>query len=697
MLSEAEELEMLELEKEKAMAQQRPQVGEDPVSSGVDRLKEATRKQRIQEMTHSPTEFLSSRDPEVDYATGVPDFGFRAGFSRMTNDAEKENYLNQSVGEGNWGKDSFGAYTLNPEGGDALNLAKKLKFPTAIDEQTMSRYDLADVAGDLPAVGGAIAGGMAATGLGVIPAAGMAALSAAGGSAIDEIVKNMQGLQRKSPGEVATHLTKEAALAGTGEGVARGAAAVGRYAMAPQARRMTPERVAGRDTATGLGFKVRPGQVTDAPILSRAEGMLTNIFGDLNAPGNAKVAERQLDRLLQEAGRQTQKGDIAPALAEALKQARKTFGARADQMYGVVDDMVGGQPIVSSAPIKRVLAELAEEMPKNAKGEPVFVTPELGTFFSKYGDLADKMTVKQAQQLRTMFRESGESGNLVPGVDHRMARMLKDSVDEGINTAEAPFEAITALKEADKFYKQGITKFDDYMVTSITRDAGKRGAVDPDMVLEYMVKPGMANRVRRIKTLVPDQVWEGVRRGQAERMLSKAVRESDAPLGGMVFDGKAMRAELDKYGRDTLEAIYGKEWVNDAFKLADTLRLVEHRTTLSGGIVAANIALHPLKNLPKLVRLRILGQFMTSPGGLKYLTTGIEAPKTRAGAMALARVSSQLAALMEDETGSAAFTVTDPVAPQPQTKVTPPQRRSTDQEKPKRRSTDQPAAGGVRG
>src|SRR3990167_716462 len=62
------------------------------------------------EDARSGLEFISQRDPGIDYSTGVNNATFRAGFSRMSNDAEKSNYLNRTIGKDKWGTDSFGAY-----------------------------------------------------------------------------------------------------------------------------------------------------------------------------------------------------------------------------------------------------------------------------------------------------------------------------------------------------------------------------------------------------------------------------------------------------------------------------------------------------------------------------------------------------------------------------------------------------------
>src|SRR3990167_7303646 len=96
------------------------------------------------------TEFLSQRDPGIDYATGIPKAGLRAGFSFMSGESEKANYLDQKIGKGLWGKDSFGAYFVKPEG--LAKIGIQSDKPVSLDEQTLSRFDLADIAGDVPSI-----------------------------------------------------------------------------------------------------------------------------------------------------------------------------------------------------------------------------------------------------------------------------------------------------------------------------------------------------------------------------------------------------------------------------------------------------------------------------------------------------------------------------------------------------------------
>ena len=599
-------------------------------------------------------EFLSGRDPGIDYKTGIPSAAFRAGFSRMSNDAEKANYLNRSVGVDAWGKDNQGAYYIKPQGLKRFGL--KSNIPVSIDEQLATRYDVADIAGDLPAIAGGVGGGIAASGAGAIPGALLAGLGAAGGKAIDEIVKRVQGLNLKGPMEQATSLAGEAALGATGELGARVLAPIGRVALGPAAHRMTPEKQALAESAIEQGFKVRAGSVTDAPILARWEGMVRQIFGDLHKEQNQKAAETGLARL---GGGEVSKEAAGEAVSSAIRAKRVSFGETMAKKYDAIDKMVGDSPIIPTAPLKEQATLLLSKMPKTAKGKVIGGKDRM---LQEILAMGDAQTVSQAQRMRTMLREASESSDLVPGVDKHEARVLKKALEDSFEIAKAGKQnqqALMLLAKTDQEYKMGIRQFDTPVISAITRNASK-GGVDADMVVDYLVKPERVVRLRQVKNLVPSSEWEKVKSAHAGELVGNLVKATDDPLA-TIFDGKAFRDSLDKYGREVLQEVHGKQWVDDAYKYANALMLSNKRMGYSGAIVAANVALHPLVNLPKLVWLRAVAKVMENPGTFNYLTKGVQlGPETKEGAMAISRVFMQAAALARDETGSAKFTVTEP-------------------------------------
>ena len=449
-----------------------------------------------------------------------------------------------------------------------------------------------------------------------------------------------------------------------GEGVTRTLKPLGRFLLGPASSRMNPERQAAMDEALKAGFKPWAGQVTDAPLMSRWQGMIRSIFGDLNEQWNAKAAERLADDLMKRAGPPSAALNVGEAVTGAVVAARKEFSQQASALYKGVDVLAGNKPIIPTRLVKDALDDIAKNLPTDAAGNKIYPTPEVKQFIEKYKDLAEYQTTTQMQQLRTAFREAGESNTLVPGLDSKRARDLFKATNSAFDDAVSwpGKQVVAALKNADAFYKAGIRKFDLPTISAITRDASYTGRVDPEMVVDYIIKPNRVTRVEQIKSVVKPDEWAKVKRSHAEDLFGNAVKSTDNPLEPKAWSGKGLRDALDKYGRETLEAVHGKDWVTDAYSLANHLMLVQKQPT-SSGIVAANIALKPLQNLGRLAFERALAYVVQQPGTLKWLTTGIRAPNTRAGAEAVSRVSAIAEAAASDETGSARFTVSAPEQP----------------------------------
>ncbi len=99
-----------------------------------------------------------------------------------------------------------------------------------------------------------------------------------------------------------------------------------------------------------------------------------------------------------------------------------------------------------------------------------------------------------------------------------------------------------------------------------------------------------------------------------------------------------------------MKATFGKGLTSELYRLGDVTQFVTQQMRMSGGIVAASIALHPLKNLGRIVRLNVLSKFLNTPFAVRWLTEGLKAPNTRRGAAAITRLSVFIKALAEEHT-----------------------------------------------
>ena len=232
------------------------------------------------------TQFVSRREPGIDYSTGIRDVGLRAGLSRQDTEEERAQFLNKQFGKDNWFKDHFGAYIVKPEGLDKIK-QPHYGLPVAFDEQRNTLMDFADFAGDAPTIAGATVAGLASGGIGALPAIGLVGLGAAGGKGYQETAEALMGENIQSTPETAKMLAEEFAYGATGEAVFRGALRpLGRKLMAPEVKRMTPTARKLAQEALEIGAKPSISQISKPPILGRTQSMMNRIFGDPNAEHN---------------------------------------------------------------------------------------------------------------------------------------------------------------------------------------------------------------------------------------------------------------------------------------------------------------------------------------------------------------------------------------------------------------------------
>ena len=630
------------------------------------------------------SDYMNRREPGVDYKSEVEDWDIRGGFSRMDTEKERKMYLDKTFGPNNWRRDRFGQLVIDPPG--MAQIGVQADQPRAFDAQAVTRYDLADWRGDAPMIAGATVGGLMGGPFGIPAGMALAGLFGAGAKGWDEVMDATRGENLQGPGETFNMLTNEAGKAMAAEGVARTVIdPLGRWAMAPQRHRMTPARQKVMREAMDIGARPSVSQATGAPLLGRLQRITERIFGAPQERENAIAVLKEAARLKRDLyrGGRTDKATLGMRTTEELIQARKNFGDDASLLYGKVDDLVGGGdvPIIPTSRLKQEAEKLVENLPPTKKGQTAFTPQELMQSITQAGELVDFLTIKQAQAARQrLFRAIHEEG-LVPGIYGRDARRLHDAASKmfddigtemptkpsaaGIVSHEgkplstavhiAPRtleQAKVLLGEAQNFYKTGIRKFDDTLIAKIVRDAGKEGSVAPEQVVDLLFQKDRYTKLRNIMSLLPETTRAQVR-SQAFRDLiqNSLIKSTDDPVEKFVT-GKAFMDALDGYGRETLVAMFGKQKAKEMIRLGRIAKLISKKQKDQGGLIAAAIASRPLKNLPRLLKLKVVQKFFHTEKGLKWLTVGLDAPNAREVGRAMARVSALMASLARDETGS---------------------------------------------
>lgn len=468
-------------------------------------------------------------------------------------------------------------------------------------------------------------------------------------------------------------------MGGAGEGIYRGALApAGRWLMAPQAKRMTPGAAKLMQQAGEVGAQPNVQQVTKAPLLGRWQSMTNRILGDPLQEQNQRALTREMANLRRAAGPKLRgRETLGETIRSDIGNARQALSRWAEGAYGQVNDLVHGQPVVRTQELKSVAKDILDSLPRSIKeeqnvvtspilgprgesliagvetvtrkGPPVLTSGETVSALRGIADLPESVTIPQMQRVSSKLWDMVDDRTLVPGISSRDARMLHKASRRALLdlTPDAPPDAAGLLKGINDEYRRRITQFDDALINRITRDPSVAGMLEPERILDSVFRYGQAARLKRVMRLLPDTTKLKMRRAATEDILRDAVARTDDPMRGL-FTGKNFLNSLDKYGRGTLEAMFGKEHTARLYRFGNVSQFVNQKMAQSGGLVAASIALHPWRNFGRLVGLRVASRLMNSPKGLKWLTQGLEAPKTRAGAEAISRLTTQIQ-LLEDE------------------------------------------------
>jgi len=632
------------------------------VPEGMNERRQSTRMRNV----------LARREPGTDYTTGAP-AGFRADFSRMDTDAERSNFLNQQLGQGNWDKDEFGAYRLSPEAAQSLGI--QTDKPVALDEQDITFRDIADWGGDAPAIAGALATAPLTGGMSLPLGLATTGLGAFGGKMLGEVEDYLKGQNLQTLGQVADDAAVEGLLASLGEGGARALGAVGRKALAPQGAKYTDEVKALQENAKSFGLKPNFAQLTDPLLSGRMMRIGERLFGDPNSPANYAAIQKNIDQFKTSFGKAKPAVDTGETVASSIKNRSNAFWKVSKDKYGKVDEIFEGKPVVPTSRLKQAAGEMFDQLPKAQDGSPVFTDPQTQQFINQVMSLPDNITTKELQAIRKRLFDAGYDDTLIPGLSGREARSLAkaagNSFDDiaanlsiGVDDAQAT-AGLKALKDAQKFYRENVSVFDDQLVNKIVRDSGKPGSIDPEMVVDTVFKRKNVSRINRVKKAMKTEDWQSVQARAMEDMMDVVSQRTENPMVSM-FQGGKLHDAMDRYGDESLKAMFGAKKVKEMRNFANAIQTVSRKMKDQGGLVAAGIAARPLQNLGRLAQMKVLQKFMFSDAGLKYFTEGIKAPKTRAGAAALTRVSTMLTALAEDETGSPFISYATEEEPQPQ-------------------------------
>ena len=599
--------------------------------------------------------------------SGVPDMGIRTRLGFTDSQAEALSYLESVAGKGQVVQDPMGRYAITPQGMLSAGLTPSPEgLPTLVEEPALTRYDFADLMGDLPAALGGLGGGLMASGMGFVPGVAVAAAGAGLGKLTGEVGEGLLGWNEQPALDVAKDVAMEAAMGGGSEVGYRGLIApVGRAIMAPGApwgswwsRKpwMDPEKVALAEKARAMDVQPSISNITRHPLYGRIQQQAEQWSGNAREQLAAQNLQKEMLRLKGVFGTSPTRSQAGAAVKDAIGEGRKEMSRWASAQVKEINDLTGGAKVLPTAELKSTLKELTDRMAQTRGGEPIGLPKDTLDQISKLRNVKGLLDFEQWQRMRTDIRSGIESGTLMPGVasaDRKtilaaIDRMPEDAAKHGFITDSVANE----VRRFRKGYAQLAENFKDEAVQKLAKDPQFRGTVRPDQVVSEFIKPGKADRARSVMKLLPEDTKNQVRHIVMSDILESVKDIDPKNVTKFVFKGPRFLDEIeDKWTEPMLAEVFGKKHANALMDFAKVQSLLSEKQAMIAGLSINAVAMHPWRHLDQQIKWNLLEKAMASEPFVRYLTEGIKAPGTRKAMDALARAALYSQTMMEGETG----------------------------------------------
>ena len=463
----------------------------------------------------------SMRDANVDYFTGLKDFELRAGLGARETQEEKIAYLSDKIGAKSFRQDEGGRFILTQQGRQKLGLGEGKEI--SIDEEGLSRYDVADFTGaaGVPLAAG-IGAGMLLSGTGFLLAAPVVGVTMGLAKLADEAYETSLGYQRQSRDEILRDAAYEAVFGATGELAGRAITSVfGRILKGSGSAEAEAARAQGRELVK-QGFRptVEGAAPGVRPVLNRLQAIYEGVFP------NQKAADENLRLLTAELKALGVADDGAvDGLERVVKQdIEKLFGA-------------------SKKSVQAAQRELDTEIEQGIKA---IIDP------LRRGEKLSKESIQSLVNAKTVFDEQadglftaaskalGESNRIIPvsGIKTVLDRIARTS------------------PEADQLNNTQLYRIIDESINKVVADAAKRGQpMTKQEALSFAyVSPEDAHIVRQIvRNLGYSDEFKATVAGGNQAALKSAV--DDAFFAGE----QKLNLVLAHFGKNQPKSVTGRE------------------------------------------------------------------------------------------------------------------------------------------
>lgn len=295
-------------------------------------------------------------------------------------------------------------------------------------------------------------------------------------------------------------------------------------------------------------------------------------------------------------------GDLGLDVAGGIAQARVDFATASGKVYKQVDRLTGGRAVY---PTKQAAAEAQKLMALIPESDAASRAVVKGI-----ADYPPFVTFEQAQRARTQLHDLMYSANLTPGATKHEYGKLADALDRGFDMAKKitaedftpPTTAVSAedaallgdfgistakpapknapelaasaraaartLEQADRFYSEGVKKFNDATINRLVQATRAGLPPDPSVIAKTIIQPGQEARVAEIRKLVGEDTFKRVMAQDWQNIVTSVSGQDGAVSGRKLFQEVTRRGKL-------LDAVYGKDEAARIRTLAESLSAID--------------------------------------------------------------------------------------------------------------------------
>ncbi len=238
---------------------------------------------------------------------------------------------------------------------------------------------------------------------------------------------------------------------------------------------------------------------------------------------------------------------VGSTIQEGFTKYQDDFKATKTAMYDNVPDAINSAPANLEA-TQQALHEIIDQKGQSLVGnEASFFKDVLGRIETKEGVLnpTTVATIKQTRQaIGAMLKDhnnplaTGDTANL-----RKLYATLSDDLDTSIANIDP--EVGKALSEANKYYKDGVTKINSKLGQKIKN-------ADPEKLVDELIKPNSETSIEQVKEIIGEEATGKLQEAFLNKLYSNSVKDG-------VLDIVKLDAQLGKYGDATLQKLFSNE------------------------------------------------------------------------------------------------------------------------------------------